>query len=120
MSTSGQSALLIQRMEDVRIIEFTDTAILDQMRIERIQQELEQIVDAAGLPKIILSFENVQHISSAMLGTLMSLHRKIHAAGGELRLAAINKNIYEVFKLTRLDKMLKIYKSTDQAMVKFG
>lgn len=120
MSTAGQSAVLIQRMGDVRIIEFTDTAILDQARIETIHHELERIVDEAGLPKIILSFENVHNISSAMLGTIMSLNKKILAAGGELRLAAISKNIYEVFKLTRLDKMLKIYKSTDQAMVKFG
>lgn len=120
MSKAGQSTLLIQRMGDVRIIEFTDTAILDQMRIDRIHNELEQIVTDAGLPKIILSFENVSHISSAMLGTLMSLNKKTKEAGGELRLAAINNNIYEVFKLTRLDKLLKIYKSTDQAMVKFG
>jgi anti-sigma B factor antagonist len=118
MSSPSSSTLLVQRMDDVRIIEFTDTAILDQGRIEQIHQELLAIV-AVGVPKIILSFENVQHISSAMLGVLMSLHKQIKAAGGEMRLAAISKNIAEVFKLTKLDKMLKIYRSTDQAMVKF-
>lgn len=119
MSSSNQSALLIQKMEDVRIIEFTDTAILDQVRIERIHNELREIVEAAGLPKLILSFENVQNISSAMLGVLMSLNKQVAKAGGEMRLAHISKSIAEVFSLTRLDKMLKIYKSTDQAMVKF-
>lgn len=119
MSTPNQSALLIQRMGDVRIIEFTESAILDQSKIERIHEDLTAIVNASGVPKIVLSFENVQHISSAMLGVLMSLNKQIVAMGGELRLAAISKSIMEVFKLTRLDKMLKIYRSSDQALVKF-
>lgn len=119
MPSPNDSALLVQRMDDVRIIEFTDTAILDQFRIDRIHDELRAIVEKSGVPKIILSFENVQNISSAMLGVLMSLNKQVAAAGGEMRLAEISKNIAEVFSITRLDKMLKIYKSTDQAMVKF-
>ena len=118
MNPPSSSTLLIQRMGDVRIVEFTDTAILDQGRIEQIHQEL-QAMTQIGVPKLILSFENVQYISSAMLGVLMSTNKQAKAAGGELRLAAINTEIHEVFKLTRLDRMLKIYRSTDQAMVKF-
>lgn len=119
MSSPNTSAILIQRMDDVRIIEFTDTAILDQLRIDRIHDELREIVVKSGVPKLILSFENVQNISSAMLGVLMSLNKQVNASGGEMRLSHISKNIAEVFSLTRLDRMLKIYKSTDQAMVKF-
>ncbi len=119
MSAPSQSALLLQRMGDVRIVEFTESAILDQSKIDRIHQELQSVVEASGVPKIILSFENVQHISSAMLGVLMSLNKQIKAKDGELRLACISSSIMEVFKLTRLDKLLRIYRSTDQAMVKF-
>lgn len=119
MSQPGQSAVLIQHMGDVRIIEFIESAILDQLKIDRIHQELQTIIEKCGLPKIILSFENVQHVSSAMLGVLMSLNKQIKAGGGELRLVGINGNIMEVFKLTRLDKLLGIYKTVDQAMVKF-
>jgi anti-sigma B factor antagonist len=119
MSANSQSALLLQRMGDVRIVEFTESAILDQSKIDRIHHELQAIVEASGVPKIILSFENVQHISSAMLGVLMSLNKQIKSMDGELRLACISSGIMEVFKLTRLDKLLKIYRSTDQAMVKF-
>jgi anti-sigma B factor antagonist len=119
MSMPIDSPLLLQRMGDVIIIEFTDKAILDQSKIDRLHQEMQSVIEKSGLPKIILSFENVQNISSAMLGVLMSLNKQIKSMGGEMRLAAISNSIMEVFKLTRLDKLLKIYRSTDQAMVKF-
>jgi len=119
MSMPIDSPLLLLRMGDVIIIEFTDKAILDQSKIDRLHQEMQSVIEKSGLPKIILSFENVQNISSAMLGVLMSLNKQIKSMGGEMRLAAISNSIMEVFKLTRLDKLLKIYRSTDQAMVKF-
>jgi anti-sigma B factor antagonist len=119
MSMPIESPLLLQRMGDVIIIEFTESSILDQSKIDRLHQEMQTIIEKSGLPKLILSFENVQHISSAMLGVLMSLNKQVKAMGGEMRLAAISSSIMEVFKITRLDKLLKIYRSTDQAMVKF-
>ncbi|MCC6578849.1 MAG: STAS domain-containing protein, partial [Phycisphaeraceae bacterium] len=56
----------------------------------------------------------------AMLGTIMSLNKKVKGMSGEIRLAAIDKQLMEVFKLTRLDKVLKIYPKTDDALVKFA
>ena len=111
--------LLIQKFGGVQIVEFLDSSILDQVNIERIHAELRDLVDKAGHPKIIISFENVKFISSAVLGMLMSLHKTIGKARGELRLAHIGPRIEEVFRLTKLDKIVKIYPTTDDALVKF-
>jgi anti-sigma B factor antagonist len=113
------SGLMVQRLADIYIIEFLEKNVLDQVSIERMKQELIGLVEKSGHPKFIISFENVTHISSAMLGVLMVLNKRIRQEKGELRLAAIGPQIMEVFKLTRLDKALSIYNDIDKAMVKF-
>ncbi len=120
MAGSGDSNLMVQRQQDVHIIEFMETRILDQLAIDKIKNEILQLVEQSGVPKFIISFENVKYISSAVLGMLMTVNKKIAKEKGELRLAAIDASLMEVFTLTRLDKILKIFKSTDAAMLKFA
>jgi len=119
MSNGASGALIVQRMADIHIVEFMETNILDQLMIERIKEELLDLVDRAGHPKIIISFDNVKHISSAMLGTLMAVNKRVKDAKGEVRLTGINDQLMDVFKLTRLDKVLKIFKSVEDATRKF-
>lgn len=114
------SVLIVQRQSDVIIIEFMESRILDQLMIDQIKNEILQIVEDAGHPKIIIGFDNVKYISSAVLGMLMTVNKAVAKHKGELRLAAIDKSLMEVFKLTRLDKILKIYKNTTAAMNKFA
>ena len=119
MSESSSGSLMVQRRTDVHIIEFMEVRILDQLAIDRIKTDILSMVAEAGLPKFIISFENVKYISSAVLGMLMTVNKHILSKDGELRLAAIDKSLMEVFKLTRLDKILKIFKTTDDALAKF-
>ncbi len=113
------AGLMIQKVNDVHVVEFAEAIVLDQVRIEQIRGELDQIVDSAAQPKLVISFENVTHISSAVLGVLMNLDKKVRAKHGELRLACIGGNIRQVFTITKLDKVLRIFSSTDEAVKKF-
>ncbi len=110
---------MVQRVRDIDVVEFTKDAMIDQANIESMGDELGRLVDRAGHPKLVISFSNVQSVSSAVLGVLIATHKKVKNLKGELRLASISDRIVEVFKLTRLDKMLKIYKSTDEALARF-
>ena len=119
MADDGGSWFVVQRVRDIDVIEFTNDALLDQANIERMGDELVSLVERAGHPKLVISFSNVQSVSSAVLGVLIATHKKVKNLKGELRLASISERIIEVFKLTRLDKMLKIYKTTDEALLRF-
>jgi len=113
------SPVAIQSISNIKIVEFTVPQILDQLVIDRAQDELTAVIDKAGQPKMIISFEGVGGISSSMLGTLITLNNKITAMKGELRLAHIDPQLMTVFKITNLHKLLKIYKTTDEALKKF-
>jgi len=119
MPNDNAGPVVIQSISNVKIVEFTVPQILDQLVIDRIQAELSGIIDKAGHPKMIISFEGVGGISSAMLGALITLNNKTKAMKGELRLAHIDPQLMTVFKITNLHKLLKIYKTTDDALKKF-
>ncbi len=113
------SRLKIHDTQDVSIVEFSDRKILDELSILEIQEELEKLVDQSGGGKLILSFKNVEHLSSAALGMLITLKNKVEKQEGRLRLSDINPQIFEVFKITRLNKMFEIHATLEKARAGF-
>ena len=117
--TSAASRLRVSEEEGVTRIEFVDRNILDEANIQRIGEEIGEIVDAKPQPKLLISFSNVDHLSSAALGTLITINNKIRAKDGQLRLANIDAQIYEVFVITKLNKLFQIHESIEQAEASF-
>ena len=116
-----QTARLKVKLFDggVSLIEFADRKILDEMCIQEIQQELTKLVEVESPGNILLSFKNVEHLSSAALGMLIMLKKKVEEKQGRLKLSDINPQILEVFKLTRLNKVFDIHPSADKARTAF-
>src|SRR5438874_9821999 len=98
--------LEVEHTRDVTVVNFVDRKILDEQNIQIIGEQLFGLVDQNQ--KILLNFSNVEYLSSAALGKLIALNKKVKAADGRLILCNIDPNIYEVFELTRLDQILKI------------
>ena len=117
--TSAASRLRVSEEDGVTRIEFVDRNILDEANIQQIGEEITQIIDAQTQPKILISFDNVDHLSSAALGTLITINNKVRGKDGQLRLANIDKQIYEVFVITKLNKLFQIHEATEQAMASF-
>jgi anti-anti-sigma factor len=70
---------------------------------EKLFQELEK--DDAGL---LLDFENTNYISSAGLRVILTVHKKMRAAGRDLELCNVKQQISEVFELTGFSSILVI------------
>lgn len=118
MSTRD-SRLVVTQHDEVTKIEFVDRNILEESNIQQIGDEIGEIIEAQPNPKILLCFENVEHLSSAALGTLITVNTKVKAKGGQLRLSNIDKQIYEVFVITKLNKLFQIHDTSEKALVSF-
>jgi len=101
---------------DVTVVELADRKILDEISISRIGERLGGLVARSAVPKMVLDFANVAHMSSAALGMLITLHKRIREKKGELRLSAICPPIYEVFVITRLNEIFQIFGTTEEAL----
>jgi len=118
--SSTESRLKVSKQEAVTTVEFIDRNILDEGNIQAIGEEIAGLIDAEESPKILISFDNVDHLSSAALGTLITINNKVRAKSGQLRLANIDPQIYEVFVITRLNKLFEIHDTADDAIKSFA
>jgi len=105
--------------KDIRIVEFTNNKILDEGNIAEIGQTLTSLVEERANPKLLLDFANVDHLSSAALGMLINANNKIKIKNGMLRLANIKPQIFEVFVITKLNKLFRILPTRAEAMSSF-
>ena len=117
--TLKDSRLNIREEGDVTHVSFLDRNILEEASIQKIGDEIGSIVERSGNPKLLLDFDKVEHLSSAALGTLITINNKVKQKGGQLRLTNIDAQIYEVFVITKLNKLFQIHDSNDRAMKSF-
>jgi anti-sigma B factor antagonist len=100
--------LRVRERGDVTVASFMDKKILDESNIEEIGKELLGLVAKKPQIKLLLDFENVQYLSSAALGKLITLNKRVAESDGKLVLCSIKSQIYEVFQITKLNKIFDI------------
>ena len=118
-SPARRRRLELEPIGDVTVVNFVDRKILDDQNIQIIGEQLFSLVDEQGLRKILLNFSNVEYLSSAALGKLITLNKKLQQAGGKLILCNIDAQIFEVFEITKLDRFFKIIKEEQAALQAF-
>ncbi len=117
---TGTRRLDIEEIGDVTVARFTDKKILDENNIQIIGSQMFGLIDEDHRSKIILDFSNVEYLSSAALGKLITMDKKAKAAKAKLRLCSIRKDIREVFEITKLTpKIFVIYEDQEQALQGF-
>jgi anti-sigma B factor antagonist len=118
-SQPRRKRLEVEDIGEVTVVNFTDKKILDEQNIQIIGDQLFSLVDELGRKKLLLNFGNVEYLSSAALGKLITLNKKVAAAKGKLVLCNIDPKIFEVFQITRLDKIFSIQKEEQAALQLF-
>ena len=102
------------------VVSFTTARIVQEEDIQATFEQLQRLVDEKPGREYVLDFRKVQFLSSSVLGRLILLQKKSAAAKGRLVLCAIAKEIFEVFKITKLDKVFTIKEDAKAALKMFG
>jgi anti-sigma B factor antagonist len=111
--------LQLTEVGDVTVVRFVDRKILDEANIQELGQELFQLVEEENRKSLLLNFLSVEFLSSAALGKLITLDKKVKAHGGKLKLSNIRPEIYEVFAITKLNKLFDIKEDEADALASF-
>jgi anti-sigma B factor antagonist len=112
-------ALEVSEVGDVTVVRFIDRKILDEASIQEIGHELFNLVEEENRSNLLLNFSAVEFLSSAALGKLITLDKKVKAHGGKLKLTNIRPEIYEVFAITKLNKLFDIKDDEADALAAF-
>ncbi len=93
------------------IVHFDYPRVADEAR-----SQLYGLVEGQGKTHLVLDFSSVVVISSMALGILVTLQRKVVAAGGKLALFGLDPNLRYLFQITQLDRVLTLCETKDEAV----
>lgn len=112
-----QKALFSSRIRDgVHVISFSRSDVVDAGYIERLGDQIYHHFKTVDAPRLVIDLDNVQQLSSSALGMLIALKKVTDKQGGKICLANVRDELVQVFKLTKLHKVLGLHDSTDKAI----
>ena len=75
---------------------------------EKFKGEMIKLIDQ-GHKQVIVSFKEVASVDSSFLGALVSSLKYAMSNKADIAVAFLNKDIHNLFKLIRMDKVFKVY-----------
>lgn len=91
---------------------------LDAHTAPQFEKAIEAAV-AAGHLRLIVDCARLTYISSAGLGVFMSFLEEIREQGGDLKVAALDENVYSVFEVLGFPALLDIQPTVKAAASRF-
>ena len=85
----------------------------------RLEREVDALI-AARETHVILEMAGVTHADSAAIGSIVRCLSKLKSAGGGLRIAAVQPMIDHSLKLTKVDQVIDIFPTVEQAAQGFS
>ena len=111
--------LHVNEVGEVTVVRFRDQKIIEDINIQELGRELFRLVEDENCQKLLLNFSSVDFLSSAALGKLITLDKKVKSHEGQLKLSNIRPEIYEVFAITKLNRLFDIKDDEADALAAF-
>ncbi len=100
----------------VHVISFERADVLDAFEIERLGDDIYHCIKTIDAPRVVVDLAKVQHLSSSAISMLIALKTVAEKRNGKVAIANVSRDIMEVFKLTKLHKLINIHNDTDKAV----
>jgi anti-anti-sigma factor len=91
---------------------------LNAQTAEEFVESIEKLVDA-GLTKLIIDCERLEHVSSYGLGVLIRLHKGVKSHGGDVKICSLRGIVPQILTATRLNRLFEIYPDVNRARLAF-
>jgi anti-anti-sigma factor len=104
----------------ITLVRFTQESLVGDETSWILGDRLCQMAQDVGSGVVVLNFNGVAYLGSAMLAQLVRLHQKVESGGGRVALCAIAPDLLPVFETTGLNKLLPIFADEHEALTNFA
>ena len=104
MASSCPGLEIVESNESVTA-RFVDRTILNDQKMDATATELFRLADVLGGRELRLDFSKVEYVQSSVLGKLVHLHKQVTGDGNRLVLCCLNRGVFKVFAVTRLERI---------------
>ena len=87
------------------LAEFWDCLRLDLGAVQDLRSKYEAHMKAGGRPEVVVDLLGVGFAGSAALGIFVGIQRLARAKGGRLIFCNVDPNVFEVFRVSKLDAL---------------
>ena len=103
---------------DERVIVIVADGGLNSGTAAQIEEVVQRAVDC-GMRGVIVDCSKLDILSSAGLGRLLMLHKRMRQHGGEVRIAGLKGMAVQVLRMAKLDGIFELYADVSQARLAF-
>lgn len=72
-----------------------------------------------GTIRLVLDATNLTFIDSTGLGAIISIMRQVREKDGDIKIYGLNREVEQIFEITRLNKLFDVCKNETEACKKF-
>lgn len=109
--------LVVREVSGVTIVRLKNANLTGMLEIQHITSELNQLLDR-GVRKLVFDFKYVKYASSASLGLLIALQKRMTSLNGTLVLSH-SENIADLLNVSRTAHLFKLAKDPKAAFAMF-
>ncbi len=118
MDKNREPLLHFEQSGRIHIGTISRSSVLSTLNIVEFGNEVLAYIEKHPKANLLLNFEHVDYLSSAVLTELLRIHKAIQQSNGKLRLCAVSPVIREVFEITNLDSIFVIHPDGAEADLK--
>lgn len=119
MPAPAKQHLYVRSVEGVTVVGFADRMLVSEEVIQVVGEQLLELVGKKDSRNVLLDFSEVRFMSSALLGVLLPVVRKLTKEGGQLKLCSLAPPLKEVFEVSKLDRLFAICDNESAALAAF-
>jgi anti-anti-sigma factor len=106
----------LEQVGGVTVARLVRSDLLDDKTIDTIGNQLFHLVQERDCRLLVLNFSNVQRVTSALLGKIIGVHKKLQAEGGRMALCRVEPRLQEAFQTLQLHRLFPIFAEEQEAL----
>lgn len=108
--------LSTEKISDIIVVGVL-TEVLDAGNTEEFKTGCASIINESN--KIVFEMSRVKFIDSSGCGTLLFCQKQLSKLGGDLKLCGVQESVRSLFELVRMDRILDIFNTKEEAVESF-
>ncbi len=112
--------LHLKTADDIVIVGVAVDLLTEESNLEQFGHELFALVEQFGCRRLIVNLSAVRVVTSAGLGKMITLHRKMHRHQGTVMFCNLQPAVEEVLRTSRLITYLQVAEDVDSALAALG
>jgi anti-sigma B factor antagonist len=103
----------ISKIKNVVVLNLIDTILHSES--DYIRNQLEEFINKKS-KQVVVNLLKTNHICSSALGQIVFMKSKFDSIGGDIVLVLTDEDLLELFEITMLDQLFRIYSNLDDAV----